>query len=150
AAILGGFALLAVALLMRERSLGRFEPVQSEGVDADWIRTHIVAQPAEVIGAAWDQDVGKDEVAALIARLISEGKLTGGVASGVLTLELKVDRTSLQGYERALVDGLFFEGRTSTSTDAIRNHYEGQGFDPAKIIAPGLGERVRDFLPKGK
>ena len=132
AAILGTFVLLAAGLLIREYSLGRFKPVQSHGVDAGWIRTHIVAHPAELIGAAWDQDVDKDEVGAVIARLVGEAKLAGSVSPGSagtsLSLELKVDRSSLQGYERTLVDGLFFDGRT---------RYE-HGRDQEALREPGI------------
>jgi hypothetical protein len=150
-AILGILGLSIAALLLREFRLGRFVPVQTEGIDADWIRQHIVSHPAEVVGAAWDEAVDKDEVSALIARLVSEHKFAShmGSSKSSLQLTLKVDRSQFDGYERALVDGLFFGGRTSTSTEEIKKHYEKKGFDPAKLIQKGLLERVGELLPKG-
>ena len=153
AALVGGFVLAVMALLLRERSLGRLEPIRADRVDADWIRRHIVVHPAEVVGAAWDQNVGKEEVVALIARLVAEGKLASAVApgarGGLLELQLTADRATLEGHERALVDALFFDGGTSTSTNAVKAHYKSTGFDPAEAIAGGLNERVAALLPKG-
>ena len=47
-----------------------------------------------------------------------------------------MDRDKLNGYERALVDGLFFGHRTETSTKEVPPHYKSNGFDPAKVIKP--------------
>ena len=153
AAILGVLGLSIAGLLWREQRLGRFVPVRADRVDADWLRRNILVHPAEVVGAAWDQDVDKDEVVSIISRMVSEGKLTSQVRPGEssknLALQLQVDRESLQGYERTLVDGLFFDGRGTTSTDEVKAHYESTGFDPAKSIAPELEERVKSLLPKG-
>jgi Predicted membrane protein (DUF2207) N-terminal domain len=150
-----GFLLLSIAwLLLREQRLGRFAAVQVD-VDADWIRQHIVARKAEVVGAAWDQDVDKDDVFALIARLVAEGKLASDVTSGSsrrgsLRLSLRVDRSQFDGYERALVDGLFFGERTTTSTEDIKAHYQKTGFDPAKLIQPELMKAVAEAMPRGR
>ena len=54
AAIAGFFALAAAVLFGRERALGRFVPVNVAQVTPEWIREHILSQPAEVVGAAWD------------------------------------------------------------------------------------------------
>jgi len=151
-AIVGLLALSILWLLVREFGLGRFAPVQTEGIDADWISQHIVSQPAEVVGAAWDMSVDKDEVFALIARLVAERKLASSVGSGgkSLHLTLKVDRSKLEGYERKLVDGLFFGDRTTTSTDEVKSHYKKQGFDPASLIRDELLKRVAQVMPHGK
>ena len=153
AAILGLLVLSVLGLLVREQRLGRFEPVTVDRVDADWIRQNILAYPAELVGAAWDQDVGKDEVTAIISRLASEGKLTSHVMSSAtgtkLSLHLQTNRDAFEGYERTLIDGLFFDGRTTTSTDEVRTHYESTGYDPAKAIAPELNARVKAVQPQG-
>jgi hypothetical protein len=107
--------------------------------------------PPEVVGAAWDQSVDTDEVGALIARLVAERKVTGTVRKdGSLGLALQVKRAELEGYERALIDALFFDDRTSTSTEEVRSHYEKTGFDPAKTIKEGLMARVGELMPKGE
>src|SRR5262249_20853093 len=56
------FALLVLAFLMRERSLGRFASVDPIGVDGAWIENNILIDPAEVVGAAWDGRIGRSEV----------------------------------------------------------------------------------------
>jgi hypothetical protein len=148
--ILGVFALLVLAFMMRERSLGRFDPVDRTGVDDAWIQTNILAFPAEVVGAAWDGRIGTSEVVALIARMTAEGKLESKVEDkDSMKLSLKVGRDKLNDYERALVEGLFFDQRSETSTKEVQQHYRGSGFDPANVIRPKLNERVKKVLPPG-
>src|SRR5262249_33497240 len=108
--------------------------------------------PPEVVGAAWDMSVDKEDVFALIARLVAERKLSSSVGSGgkSLHLTLRVDRSSFEGYERKLIDGLFFGDRTSTSTDDVKSHYKKEGFDPSGLIKEGLLKRVEQVLPDGK
>lgn len=152
-AILGVLALAVLGLFVREQRLGRFAPVTADRVDAAWIEQNILTYPAEVVGAAWDQDVDKDEVAAVISRLVSEGKLTSQVATTAsrsdLSLQLQAPRESFADYERTLIDGLFFDGRTTTSTDEVKAHYGSTGYDPAKAIEPGLQARVKALQPGG-
>ncbi len=133
----------------RERWYGRFAPLHTQ-VDEAWIREHIVKHPAEVVAAAWDNRVESAEVVALIARLVAEGKLTSGGKGKSMSLHLAVDRETLDGYERALVDGLFFDKRTDTSTDLIQRHYRKTGFDPASLIRAGLKARAETILPPGR
>lgn len=133
----------------REYRYGRFAPLHAQ-VDEAWIREHIVKHPAEVVAAAWDTKIESAEVVALIARLVAEGTLTSGTKKKSMTLHLAVDRDTLDGYERALVDGLFFQNRTDTSTDTIQKHYRQTGFDPAGLIRPGLRERAAAILPPGR
>ena len=109
--LLGVLGLALLALILREQRLGLFAPVTAHRVDGAWIQQNIVSYPAEVVGAAWDQDVDKDEVAAIISRLVNDGKLTNQVATtatrSYLSLQLQANRESFDGYERTLIDGLF-------------------------------------------
>jgi uncharacterized membrane protein YgcG len=149
-ALLGGFALLLLSFVNRERSLGRFAPVNEVGIDKTWIQNNILSHPAEVVGAAWDGRIGAPEVIALIARMTAEGKFESNVeGSNAMRLQLKVSRDKLTGHERALVDGLFFDQRTETSTKEVRQHYKSRGFDPATIIRPALENQVKAVLPAG-
>ena len=152
-AILGVLALAVLALFVREQRLGRFAPVTADRVDGEWIQQNILSYPAEVVGAAWDQDVDKDEVTAIISRLVNEGKLTSQVATSpsrsYLSLQLQASRESFDGYERTLIDGLFFDGRTTTSTDEVIAHYQSTGYNPAKAIEPGLQSRIKELQPEG-
>lgn len=149
-AIVGVFALLVLAFVARERSLGRFAPVDPAGFDGGWIESNILTYPAEVVGAAWDGRIGTPEVVALIARLTAEGKLESKIERTTsMRLILKVDREKLNGYERALIDGLFFDRRTETSTKEVRQHYKSSGFDPATLITPELDKHLKKVLPSG-
>ena len=149
-----GFLLLALglglaALFVREERIGRFAPLATN-IDEAWLREHVLRYPAEVVGAAWDEGVSTPEVVALIARMVSEGKLESTVGKGdSMTLELKVDRQSLDGHERTLVDRLFFGGRTQTSTKQVRQHYKSKGFNPANEIKKGVQTAVASLMPDG-
>jgi hypothetical protein len=154
-AVLLLFGATITALLwffIREQRYGRFVPLATQ-VDERWLREHVLRHPAEVVGAAWDETVGPAEVVALIARMVEEGKLASSVdgsgPSTVMSLRLEVDRGTLSGYERALVDALFFNNRTGTSTALVRSHYRATGFDPAEVIRRELDAAVARALPTG-
>ncbi len=133
----------------RERWYGRFAPLHTQ-IDEAWIREHIVKHPAEVVAAAWDNHIESAEVVALIARLVAEGKLKSDAKGKSMSLHLAVGRDTLDGYERALVDALFFGDRTHTSTALVKQHYRKAGFDPADVIRAGLKTRVAAVLPPGR
>jgi len=108
----------------------------------------IFTHPPEVIGAAWDGSVGEPEVGAVVARMVQECKLRSEVTPlGNLSMELRVGRETLDGYERALVDGLFVDG-DATNTEKIRSHYRAlsRGFNPAAVLEAGLSKRVEDVV----
>jgi len=152
--VLGVTALAVLAFFAREESYGRFAPVTTDQIDGTWISEHILKHPAEVVGAAWDDSIGTPEVVALMARMVSEGKLesdvTGqGGGKGSMTLRLKADRSTLEGHERTLVEALFFDRRTETSTKEVKAHYSDTGFDPAAAIRSELDTQVRLLLEAG-
>lgn len=141
----------AIRLIARERDIGRFEPLLPlDRVDDAWLGTNVLGLRPEVVGAAWDRKTGAAEVAALIARLTLEGKLTSEVREAqtwgskheVLHLTLSCEREELGTYERELIDKLFFDGRTQTDTETVREHYKQQGFSPASVITRGVEQRL--------
>jgi hypothetical protein len=155
----GGRAALLAALvlgaLMRasvfrrgERDAGRLEPAVAEGaIDTAWLEKHVLAAPAEVVGAAWDRSVGGSEVAATLARLEAERKIRTWSGTGeVQFLELLVPRTALANHERPLLDALLVKGGDETDTRAVQRHYRDKGFDPAATIRPALEAQVRAWL----
>jgi uncharacterized membrane protein YgcG len=137
-----------------EEVLGRFVPlVPVSSIDRSWLEANLFNLLPEEAGAAWDDTTAAPEVAAVLARMVSEGKLrtqverTRGLFRSTenLRMELLVDRASLSGYEKALVNSLFISGN-STDTAKIQKHYEKQGFDPASKIKGPLKDRVRKLL----
>jgi len=150
AVLFAGVILIVLAFIRREQSLGRFDVIDTATIDRAWIEQHILTHPAEVVGTAWDGRIGTPEVVALIARMTAEGKLESTVeGTYFMTLRLKAERNSLNGHERALVEGLFFDGNTETSTTAVKNHYKNRGFNPAQIIKPELTRKVKTVIPPG-
>ena len=148
--LLGASGLLICWLFAREQANGRFARLNTS-VDEAWLRENVLRHRAEVVGAAWDESIDAPEVVALIARMVSEGKLVSEIKKdGSLGLQLKVNRDALSGHERTLVEGLFFAGRTSTSTGAVKQHYRSKGFDPARAIAKELEAEVERMMPPGR
>jgi uncharacterized membrane protein YgcG len=117
--------------------------------DRPWIQANLLSLRAEEVGAIWDQTIGPPEVSAILARLVSEGRLSSRVEKDrkgkkdILHLELLDTSEPPAGYERELIDKLFFDGRRETSTEAVREHYKGEGFSPTSAIRDGLEERLR-------
>lgn len=146
----GIFAVLLLATLgmgfafyRREASLGRFRALASpDTIDEAWLHERLFSLLPEEAGALWDDTVGAEEVTAVLAVLTAEKKLETVASGKELTMRLKVPIGSFSGYERELLDALFFDGRTETSTSEIKEHYESSGFDPASKIEPGLRERL--------
>ncbi len=135
----------------------RDRPAVPRPISREWLDEHLFSLRPEEAGALWDRKVGAPEVAALIARLVAEGKLASRVADEggwlrrpTMELELRVGRGDLTGYERKLIDKLFFGGRTTTDTRALREHYRQSGFDPAAAIRPGLERRLERLVGGGE
>jgi uncharacterized membrane protein YgcG len=143
ALLLGGAGLFGLQFWQREKAIGRFEPLPDPAsIDRRWLEKHLLAYPPEVVGAAWDDRTSAAEVAALIARLAQEGKLSSRVDdNGELVLTLLRPRGSLEGYEGELVNSLFIDGDT-TSTSKIKAYYKTSGFDPVSKIREPLKELI--------
>ena len=148
--------LLGARLAQREISLGRLaSSVPLDVVTEDWLKERVLAHRAEVIGAAWDEEIGAAEVTAVLARLESEKKLTSRVETKkvlvftqhVLHMELLVPRDAFKEYERALIDALFNAGQSKTDTNAIRKRYQAKGFTPSTKIEAPLKQLVNRLVP---
>lgn len=157
--LLAGVALILLVSLTRrlydhERRTGRLDPLPSPGsVNEQWLAENVFMHLPEVIGAAWDNKTGESEVAAVLARLVSEGRMRSEVRPGglfkdpVLELELLVNRSRFHGHERKLVDALFESHERTTDTARIRERYKKSGFDPASKIAKPLKDLVKNLVP---
>ncbi|HYN20839.1 MAG TPA: DUF2207 domain-containing protein [Thermoanaerobaculia bacterium] len=157
AASLLAMVFLYVLFRRHEAKRGRFDslPVPREW-DEEWLRENVFDLLPEEVGALWDQKIGAPEVAAVLARMVAEGKLESEVrpgfsvlglalTPGVLRLRLKVDRLGLEGYEKTLIDMLFFSGSEETDTDAIRKRYRSTGFNPASVIEKRLRSQLKQY-----
>jgi uncharacterized membrane protein YgcG len=141
--------LLAAALLLagvfyaRESALGRFAPLPpADAIDASWLQKSVLTLRPEEVGALWDEKIGAPEVAAILARLSAEKKIETGAEGKKLTMRLLAPLATLEGYEKELLEALFFDGQKETDTDAVRDHYKSRGFDPASKIRAGLEARL--------
>ena len=131
-ALAAAFLLLFVALLRRESRLGRFASlIPKREITKEWLDHHVFARPPEVIGADWDDHTAAPEVAATLARMVQEKKLSSSVTTDslwifkteVLHLKLEVDKSQLRGHELALVNALFEGHRETTSTkETLQEH----------------------------
>lgn len=147
AVMLLGIAWLVTRFLSTETKAGRFAPMVPHGtIDLAWLREHVFSLLPEVAGTVWDDKVDAPEVSATLARMVGEGKLKSRVESSgwkrfpvhVLHLTLLVDRDTIKGYERPLVDKLFAYGETQTDTNKLRKRYASTGFDPAGALQKPL------------
>jgi uncharacterized membrane protein YgcG len=154
--VIGGLAVILLGLLRHDARLGRFTPLlSSEAITPEWLEREVFAHLPEVVGAAWDDSTSQPEVAATLARLVQDGKLSSRVTTEkilvfrrhVLHLELKVKRNVLQPHERALIDALFASHETTTDTDRVRARYKRSGFDPASVIRGPLAGMVASLAP---
>jgi uncharacterized membrane protein YgcG len=144
--LLGGILYLAVDFRWHELETGRLEPlVPLSEIDQEWLQKNVFNRPPEVVGAAWDEETGAPEVAAVLARMSQEGKIRSTVEKGgffskpKLLLELLTPRQKLSGYELSLVKAFFFDG-DKTDSEKIRKHYASSGFDPANKIKSSLDQ----------
>jgi uncharacterized membrane protein YgcG len=153
AATLLAMIVLYVQFRRGEARRGRFSRLAvPREWDEAWLRENVLDLRPEEVGALWDRTTGAPEVAAVLARMVAEGKLESWVkpgfklfgiafSPGVLHLRLKVQRFQLAGYELALVDKLFLSA-DETDTEKVRQHYKSTGFDPSAAIAKELESRL--------
>ncbi|MEP6995239.1 MAG: DUF2207 domain-containing protein, partial [Acidobacteriota bacterium] len=143
--ILFGAAILVLYFSWRSRdgALGRFAPlIPPESIDQAWLEKNLLSLSPEEAGALWDEKIGAPEVAAVLARLASEKKISSEVHGKTLKMRLLVPVQRLDGYDDDLVKALFL-GKEETDTDAIKKHYKSSGLDPASKIKRGLEAKLK-------
>ena len=166
-AVLFLFALWRTFLFFKwEKDHGRFLPLDSgEQISREWLERIVLRHKAEVIGATWDKTTASAEVAAVFARLVVEGKLKSSLTPKrlpflgitipllppVLHLELLVEKNSFSGYEQKLIDGVFVDGGTVTSTEKIKKYYRKQRktFDPVSKVQEPLRKQMKKLTAEG-
>lgn len=150
------FAIVHVYLLVRrEILLGRFQPLVSPNkIDAAWLRENLFIYPPEVAGAAWSGRVGKDQFAAVLARMEGEGKLRSDLIAdsgspkniNVLQLTLLHNHFTLPEHEQVLVDALFDKSEKITTTARVAERYSKKGFDPVRKVAPNINRQLKKLI----
>ncbi len=86
---LGLAGLVALAIVMMttrfvrdETAAGRFAPLTPLGsINRAWLEAHVLSLRPELVGYAWDEQVGPPDVSATLARLVTEKKLGSRVES---------------------------------------------------------------------
>jgi len=150
----------SLSFFLYESRNGRFlPPPDPADIDEDWMEQHIFNLLPETIGATWDKKTTGHEVAAVLARLVVEGKMSSRLepvilpilnwhipGQFILHLSLLKPRNEFSGYERKLIDGFFIDGDT-TDTKRIRAFYrkKGSSFLPAEKIRAPLENRVEQL-----
>src|SRR5206468_11024170 len=129
---------ISAATLRSIRAVGRPSPAD---VTEHWLSANVFFLKPELLAYAYRGKSTPDAVAATLARMANEEKITTEVVGGDLVMHLKVPADTLSGYEADLCRQMF-RGMPSTSTSEIRNAYRNTGFDPALVIQPGLKEEV--------
>jgi uncharacterized membrane protein YgcG len=155
-----------------EKRLERFVQLpDNKEVTPGWLEQEIFCYKPEVVGATWDKTTSTPEVAAVLARLVQEGKMKSTLTPyrlrtsyripflnivlpsvpPELHLELLVDRESLHGYERELVEEMFMDESPTTNTKKIREYYQRsrKTFNPVKKLADPLKKQMRKLTADG-
>lgn len=155
ALLAAGIAALLLRFWVMERRVGRFGNLTPLAViDAAWLDGTVFSLPPEVVGAAWDGKVGAPEIAAILAWLAHKKQIETSVEPRFLrkpklTMRLLVERESILDYRGKVINKLFFGGRKSTDTDALRKHYKDSGLDLAATIRTPIEQRL-ERLPNAK
>ena len=144
--VAAALVVFGVGYWLHDRARGRFRPLPPlDTVDERWLSENVFDLLPEEVGTALDDDVGRPEVAAVIARLVAEKKVRSETerdsAKPTMRLTRAAPLSAFSGYERKLVDGLFF-GQESVTPEEIRAHYRSSGFNPATLIAADLQARL--------
>ncbi len=125
--------------------------------DESCLRERLFYLLPEEVGAMWDVTIGAPEVAAIIARLVSEKKLLSELVPNpdaflffnrqMMQLKLLVPREAFSDYEKKLINSLFVNNRTTTNTHVIKEYYKKKKkpFDPRTEIMPGLGLKIKKY-----
>lgn len=149
----GGLSALFLRFFALERKVGRIGKLTPpEAIDQAWLDKTVFSLPPEVVGAAWDGQVGAPEVAAILATMAHEKKIETSVQTRFLrkpmmSMRLLVNRDSITGLGGSIINKLFFDNRANTDTDAISKHYRKTGLDLASLIRLPI-ERQLEKLPK--
>ena len=154
-----------IGFLAHERKMGRFDDlIPVDQIDTAWLEEHVFSMAPELVGATWDKTTDASEVAAVLARMVLEEKLKSRVEQErfpwlgfkipghyTLYLTLQVPRSSLSGYERELVDGLFIDG-DETNTKKVKKYYRSKrtSFDPVSKIREPLTKQVKAVTSPSK
>ncbi len=167
ALFVGGIGWRIRAFFQWEKSLDRFAKVlPAEAIDLQWLEQELFVHKPEVVGATWDKTTSTPEVAAILARLVQEGRMESWMEPylfpffkfripgmpPILHLKLLEPMESFLGYEYKLIKELFVDGSMTTDTKTIREYYQKRRktFDPVIKITEPLKRQMKKLTDDGK
>lgn len=123
--VLAGLPLIFVLFWLGERTRGRFVRPR-EAIDGGWLEKHILSELPEIIGYMYDNRSGPAEVAAILARLTQEGRITSSVEprrlrAPLLRMALQATGRDLLVQEGQLVQMFSSTDRTKPTRTAFGN-----------------------------
>jgi uncharacterized membrane protein YgcG len=150
-----------------ENSLNRFADIlPTEAINQQWLDKELFIHKPEVVGATWDKTTSTAEVAAVLARLVQEGRMKSWMEPYVLPffniripgirpilhLRLLEPKKSFKGYENQLIKGLFVGEGLETDSKTIRDYYQKKrkSFDPVTKINKPLKKQMKKLTGDGK
>ncbi|MBM9603619.1 hypothetical protein [Desulfopila inferna] len=124
------------SLFLHERKKQRFAPVLSPAeIDETWLREDLFSMVPEKVGAVWDKKTSGHGMAAVLARMVVEKKMSSWLEPvmfpfinrhipGRYTLYLSLLQPlhTFNGYEKVMVERLFINGNT-TDTRRLKAYY---------------------------
>ncbi|HEY8133954.1 MAG TPA: hypothetical protein VII12_18910 [Thermoanaerobaculia bacterium] len=123
-------------------------------IDERWLRENVFNQPPEIVRAQWSGWVETPEIEEFLRRLEKADKITLDIEKvnqgtddeeEVVSVRLRVDRSHLSDYERAVIDALMPQSDEITSRD-IKKIHAGTDFDPMDAA----GAWLRRAFPEKK
>jgi uncharacterized membrane protein YgcG len=144
-------SLLLALFFFREARSRRSIIVDDRPIDRAWLNETLFAYAPEVAGAMYDGEVGPPEVAALLATMERDGKVSTSVSGkgkkANLTVKLLVPKKQLESRERDLADLLFTGDTTEVRANDLRNSRKQTGFDPAGAIRSSIAAETQRIAP---
>ncbi len=145
------------SFFLHERKKQRFAPVLSPAeIDEPWLREYLFSMAPEKVGALWDKKNSGHEMAALLARMVVEKKMSSWLKPVMfpfinrhipgwytLYLSLLQPLDTFNGDEKAMVERLFINGNT-TDTRRLKAYYrrKNQTLQQMRLIRKSLQKKL--------
>ena len=146
--ILGLFGSTFLLFLLFDTMRDALTGIDTNAIDTAWIQRNLTSIRPEVVAAIYHGDVGPPAFAAILSKLEQDRKIRTWMKGSNLFLELLVNKESLSGAERTVVDNLFAT-RKKINTEMIRSENRRTGFDPPGLIRKDVLAEAKKVTPFG-